>query len=125
MRARWCSRNGRSRLATEPGCGSAPEPPRADHGRRSAARVGGAAWSRDVDSLLRGRFTRPIDLGAGRIDVPVRRLVIAAVAMGALYGAFMGLFAALRGGPDGARQLAASVVKVPLLFLLTLVVTFP
>ena len=85
---------------------------------------------RDVDSLLRGRFTRRDDLAAGKVDVPVRRLFLAALAMGALYGLFMGLFALLRGGTaphelDGVKQFFATLGKVPLLFLLTLLVTFP
>jgi hypothetical protein len=42
-----------------------------------------------------------------------------------VYGAFMGLFAVMRTGNPSWAQLAASAAKVPLLFLLTLVVTFP
>lgn len=45
--------------------------------------------------------------------------------LGVGYGACMGLFGALRGGADGWLQLFATMVKVPVLFLVTLVVTFP
>ncbi len=77
------------------------------------------------DQLLRGGFTRADDLRTGRLDVPLRSLALACVVAGVLYGACMGLFAALRGGPGSFAQLFASALKVPLLFLLTLIVTFP
>lgn len=79
----------------------------------------------EIDSLLRGRFTAREALVAGRIELPARRLLLATLLLGVGYGACMGLFGALRGGGDGALQLIASMVKVPLLFLLTLAVTFP
>ncbi|MBK7874224.1 MAG: hypothetical protein IPJ77_00455 [Planctomycetes bacterium] len=78
-----------------------------------------------VDRLLRGHFTRPDDLARGEIDVPTRTLALAAALLGASYGAFMGLYGALRPGHASALQVFASAVKVPLLFLLTLLVAFP
>lgn len=80
---------------------------------------------RVVDGLLRGRYTQREELARGRIEVPVGTLIRAGFALGALYGVFMGLFGSMRGGRDGGMQLLASTLKVPLLFLLTLVVTFP
>jgi hypothetical protein len=47
------------------------------------------------------------------------------VALGAIYGACMGLFAVSGGGSAGWLQALASSVKLPALFLLTLLVTFP
>jgi len=79
---------------------------------------------RDVDDLLRGRFTRDEHLAQGRVDVPTRTLILACLFMGAVYGAFMGLVAVL-GPVANFEQLLATTLKVPLLFLLTLVVTFP
>ncbi len=79
---------------------------------------------RTIDGTLRGHFTRNDDLASGRIVAPVRPIVGAAFALGCAYGAFMGLFALLRPEPSVA-QFAATVVKVPLLFLLTLFVTLP
>lgn len=78
---------------------------------------------RDIDRLLRGECTRPEDLREGRLELPVRGLLVACLLLGAVYGALMGLFAAANQG--NANQVMASAVKVPLLFLLTLVVTFP
>lgn len=80
---------------------------------------------KDIDGLLRGSFTRPEDLGSGRIAVPVVTLVVAAGLLGAGYGVFMGLYAVLRPGNASWLQMLATTAKVPLLFLLTLVVTYP
>src|SRR5262245_53030070 len=80
---------------------------------------------RDVDRLLRGSFTRPEDLAGERLALPPARLLLAALVLGALYGVCMGLYAVLTPGAPGLEQLAASAVKVPLLFLLTLAVAFP
>jgi hypothetical protein len=82
------------------------------------------AFFRDIDHLLRGRFTEPEDLREGRIVAPVGTLVAAGLLLGITYGIFMGLYSVLRPAPS-AMQLVATSVKVPMLFLLTLVVTFP
>lgn len=78
-----------------------------------------------IDDLLRGNLTRREDLAEGKITVPVRTLVLAGLALGMTYGACMGLFAPLRDGNPSFGQLFASMIKVPLLFILTLVVTYP
>lgn len=80
---------------------------------------------RHVDSLLRGQFTRRDDLLAGRITVPTHTLTTAGILLGAAYGLFMGLYAVLRSENPSTEQLLATIVKVPLLFLATLCVTFP
>lgn len=80
---------------------------------------------RSIDDLLRGRFTRREDLAAGRVEVPSTTLVGAGFLCGAIYGVAMGIYAVLRPGEASVQQLFATAVKVPLLFLLTLLVTFP
>jgi hypothetical protein len=79
----------------------------------------------DVDRLLRGHHTGPDALAAPRLPISAGRLLGAALAFGAVYGAFMGLFAVLTPGGPGFAQLVSTMLKVPLLFLLTLAVTFP
>lgn len=79
---------------------------------------------KDIDRLLRGEATQPSVLRLGRIELPARSLVRAIVLLGGIYGVFMGLFAVVAPNPNWP-QLIASVFKVPLLFLLTLMVTFP
>jgi len=78
-----------------------------------------------IDTLLRGGFNKREDLERGRFDIPAATLIRAGVILGLSYGVFMGLFAAFRGGPGSVAQLVTSMVKVPSLFLLTLIVTFP
>jgi len=80
---------------------------------------------RSIDDLLRGRFTRREDLADGRVEVPTPTLIGAGFLCGAVYGACMGIYAVLRPGEASVPQLLATTVKVPLLFLLTLLVTFP
>ncbi len=72
---------------------------------------------RGLDGLLRGK-TSESSLGIGG-------LVRAIFLLGGFYGICMGLFATVRGGTGSGWQMVASAVKIPLLFLLTLVVTFP
>ena len=80
---------------------------------------------RSVDDLLRGRYTKRENLAGGRLEVPARTLALAGLTAGAIYGAFMGLYGALRPGNPSVLQVVATTFKVPLLFLATLVVTYP
>lgn len=82
---------------------------------------------RQLDKLLRGDATQLDSLKNGRIEFPAKGVLISAVMLAASYGICMGLFAVLRtgGAPAGWMQMVASIVKLPLLFLLTLVVTLP
>jgi hypothetical protein len=72
---------------------------------------------RGLDGLLRGKTS---DSSPG-----VGGLVRAIFVLGGFYGVCMGLFATVRGGTGSGWQMVASAVKIPLLFLLTLAVTFP
>ena len=78
-----------------------------------------------VDALLRGRLTQREDLERGEVAARAGTLMAACMVLGACYGAFMGLFAALNAGSPSVLQVLSSAVKVPLLFLLTLAVTLP
>jgi len=78
-----------------------------------------------VDTLLRGGFTQREALREGRVEVAVSHLASAALPLGVVYGVFMGLYAVMRGGDGSGLQLLATAIKVPLLFLLTLLVTLP
>lgn len=84
-----------------------------------------------LDALLRGQVTSPENLAEGRLKLSLRRFVPLATFLGISYGFFMGwyAFSLYWGGttPETQRlwQVLASSVKLPMLFLLTLVVTFP
>jgi hypothetical protein len=79
----------------------------------------------DVDRLLRGGLDGDPASPAGPVTTGSSRLCMAALLLGVAYGIFMGLYAVLRAPATGVPQLLATMAKVPLLFLLTLVVTFP
>lgn len=78
-----------------------------------------------LDRALRGGYLTEQALGGGRVDVPVRRLVALALLLGAIYGVSLGCYALFRGADHAALQIVANAWKVPLLFVLTLLVTFP
>lgn len=85
---------------------------------------------RALDRVLRGEATSLPQLRTGTIDVPLGGLSLVALVMGVLYGACMGVYAVItRFRSDtaymGWEQLAASAVKVPALFFLTLLITLP
>ncbi len=80
-----------------------------------------------LDRLLRGGFTDPESLQGSGISIPIKTLVKMALIFGMLYGAMMGLFALFswETKSDALKQLVSTSIKVPLLYLLTLLVTFP
>ena len=87
-------------------------------------------WVRALDRVLKGEVTRPEALAAGTLDLPAGGLSALLLLLGAFYGACMGAFALVSrwGGPaawGGARQIAYSAAKVPMLFALTTLITLP
>jgi hypothetical protein len=78
-----------------------------------------------LDRILRGELTRPEELRAGSLIRPLGALPVVLLALGMVYGACLGVFAITHHGSAGMGQFIADIVKVPLLFILTLVVTFP
>ena len=98
-------------------------------------------WLKQLDHLLRGDATTLEALKDGQIETPIRGVLLVVLGMALIFGLCMGSFAAFQSlqgvsesaGPgnyvrpeaDGYRQLLASTVKVPMLFALTLLVTFP
>ena len=80
---------------------------------------------RAADELLRGKLVSAEQLRAGRLEVRGATLVTIGAVGGAVYGVAMGLFGALRPEHATGLQMLANMAKVPLLFLLTLIVAFP
>jgi hypothetical protein len=83
------------------------------------------AWIRQLDRLLRGEATSLPQLQRGEFDIPILGLCVVISVLGMIYGACMGLFAVTGSGSGAAMQIPASMIKLPLLFFLTLIVTFP
>ncbi len=84
-------------------------------------------WIKQLDEVLRGDATRLSRLENGRVDVSLVGMTIVVVLLAAIYGICMGVFAVIRTGAshDGLMQMLAAAVKLPLLFILTILVTFP
>ena len=82
-------------------------------------------WWKQLDRILRGEATRLPALRRGTIEVPVGGLTIVLVGLAMIYGTCMGSFAVFRGADAAFLQWLATTLKVPALFVLTLVVTFP
>lgn len=91
-------------------------------------------WIIHVDRILRGETTRLDDLEDDRIAFPLGGVAIVLGVLGLIAGGCTGSFAFFsrviyqtEAGSvgDGFMQLFASGIKVPLLFALTLLVTFP
>lgn len=84
------------------------------------------SWFRQLDELLRGKRTAPHLLAGGNVDISLRTFTPLAVILGCLYGFFMGWYAlSSHSFSQGVQQAFATIVKLPALFLFTLVVTFP
>jgi hypothetical protein len=79
----------------------------------------------ELDALLRGQRTARAELASGDIRFRLSLSLRAVLALGGAYGLCMGLFALTGGRSDAWLQIVASTLKVPALFLLTLVVTSP
>jgi hypothetical protein len=79
----------------------------------------------ELDRILRGELTQVSSLQRGGIAVSPGRLSLIIVVLGMVFGICMGTFALFRVNKPHAWQIVASMVKVPLLFYLTLLVTLP
>ena len=82
-------------------------------------------WLKDLDRILRGHATSLSELRRGTIEIPVGGITFILVAIAMIYGACMGSFSVFRGADLSWMQVLASTLKVPALFGLTLLVTFP
>lgn len=82
-------------------------------------------WFNELDRLLRGESTRAEVLKEKGVDFSGGGLIATVLVLGVLYGVCMGTYAVVSGRGGGGMQMGAAMVKVPALFLLTLVVTFP
>jgi hypothetical protein len=78
-----------------------------------------------LDQVLRGEATSLAKLRQGRFDLPLGPLFLAIVVLGLIGGMGLGSYALFRSAGRSVPQFFASAVKVPLLFILTVVVTFP
>ena len=87
-------------------------------------------WLFHLDRILRGEATRPTEIKGAEIKIPILGITATIVALAIAYGFCMAVFAMVHGFESDQlarsfQQTFATMVKVPLLFLLTLGITFP
>ena len=82
-------------------------------------------YFKQLDKILRGDATRLSSLADAEIKIPVGGLSVAVLLLGVLYGMCAGSFAMLQTAGQAYQQFIASAIKLPMLFFLTLLVTFP
>ena len=87
-------------------------------------------WLFHLDRILRGEATRPDKIRNAEIRIPILGITGTIVMLAIAYGFCMAVFAMVHGYESGElsrsfQQTFATMVKVPLLFLLTLGITFP
>ena len=97
---------------------------------KTKTKVGFTRWLFELDRILRGEATRPSSIQQADINIPVLGVSVVVICLAMVYGFCMGIFALVHGAETSLYQRAlmqtfASMCKVPLLFILTLVVTFP
>ena len=87
---------------------------------------------RQLDQILRGETTRSLTMKSPSLDISTPGLALVIAMLAVSYGFCMGTFSLARGLEQGGEVLShgiwqtiASMAKMPLLFLSTLVVTFP
>jgi hypothetical protein len=80
---------------------------------------------KEIAELLRGNKADVKLLAQGTEHLHPLPFIIASVVLGVVYGLAMGLFSLLTREPVCGMQMLASAIKVPALFYLTLLVTFP
>src|SRR5262245_7443277 len=83
------------------------------------------AWFRDLDRILGGDLTGITTLRERGLGVSPWRLSACVVILAMVYGICMGTFAVFGVKGPNLMQVVASMIKVPLLFYLTLLVTLP
>lgn len=83
-------------------------------------------WLNELDRVLRGKATSLPALKDGTIHVSAGGLTVVLIFLAAIYGTCMGFYGLVhRSDWLGWQQMASSILKMPALFLLTLIVTFP
>ena len=83
------------------------------------------SWIHHLDRILRREATEPDQIADGTLHVPVFGLAVVIDALGLFYGACMGALAIMGGDTSRWMHIPSSMVKVPALFLLTLIINVP
>ena len=79
----------------------------------------------ELDRILRGEATRPEALRDGTIRIPLGTVSLGIVLLGVIYGLCMSVFSVVNRELFEWRLIMAPILKIPALFFLTLLVTYP
>lgn len=82
-------------------------------------------WLKHIDNILRGESTQVSAIRNGTIPIPAPSVIAMVTLLAMSYGFFMAWFAIISHPEPAYLQLVATTIKVPALFVLTLLVTFP
>lgn len=85
----------------------------------------GREWLLALDRVLRGEATRPQALRQQAIRIPLGGMSLVILLLALSYGFCMGMFPGCRENDPSSWRWLACTLKIPALFFLTLVVTFP
>lgn len=96
-----------------------------ENGPKDSRRGGPLGWFRELGQLLGGDLTAMSVIRRQGLDVSPWRLSACSIVLAMFYGLCMGMFALFGTKEPRPIQLVASMVKVPLVFYLTLLVTLP
>jgi hypothetical protein len=80
---------------------------------------------REIDRILRGEATSASNLQEKGLLLQLGHVIVANILLAAFYGVCLGVFGIANRNEPEFRFMAADAIKVPLLFLLTLAITFP
>lgn len=80
---------------------------------------------KELDRILRGETTQPVQVREGMQGTPVVGLVVLLSLLAVTYGFFMSWYNLASRAEWDIRPLVSAMGKVPLLFALTLLITFP
>ncbi|MEZ6049457.1 MAG: hypothetical protein R3C11_28535 [Planctomycetaceae bacterium] len=79
----------------------------------------------ELDLILRGEKTKPEALKRASLEISLQQILMMIILLGMLYGLCMSVFAMTQDYPGHYLQVIAAIIKVPALFMLTLLITFP
>src|ERR1700722_5361600 len=79
---------------------------------------------REIDRILRGDATAASDLHEKGLLIELGNVIVANILLAAFYGVCLGVFGIANRKEPELRFMLADAIKMPLLFLLTLAITF-
>ena len=82
-------------------------------------------WFKQLDRIIRGDATKMRAMEGGQLELSVSGVSLALLILAVFAGLCVGSFGLVRVGLSGLPQMFSSAVKIPLVFFLSIFVTFP